>query len=265
MIGYKRALLLPLVMAFAIAAYAQAPAQSPEDESVVRNQFSDWWRYWNQKDIDAGIKLKNAFEDDWKRAAKYESAYRDGEDPSNYLKRLDLSQAQFLCDWKETHAPGNPKPLAICESGSTLAKQAIDARDAARLIADKQAAEAKEAARSAAAKAKEAARSDAARREAAFDQAVGQMPTEEICRTYGNTRYKSARTELERRRALSGEEWTLVDQRKVKIGMSEIALLCSLGSTEVNRTVTAAGTHKQYVYSGRNVYVEDGTVVGFQD
>jgi hypothetical protein len=49
--------------------------------------------------------------------------------------------------------------------------------------------------------------------------------------------------------------------------MSELSLLCAMGGgSKVNRTVTAAGTRKQYVSpSGTYVYVENGRVVAFQD
>lgn len=77
---------------------------------------------------------------------------------------------------------------------------------------------------------------------------------------------KAARQELERRNLLNAIEWTLVDSHRIQIGMSETALLCSWGRTDVNRTVTAAGEHKQYVYGrGTMVYVDDGRVTAFQD
>ena len=245
------------------AALAQSPIPSTaedvppkieEDVSpcVVRDQFADWWGYWFQKDDNAAVKLKDAFTQDWDRASEAERSYQNGEDASTYNKRLDLSQAQFLCSWKETHAPpGNPKPLFVCNRGSTVAKQVADAGAMATV---------------AAAKANENDRISVAEHEAKFNEKVGRMPSDDICRNYSKTRYKSGRAELTRRNALTSAEWILVDQRRIEVGMSELALLCSLGENKVNRTVTAGGTHKQYVYGfGVFVYVENGTVVGFQD
>ena len=88
---------------------------------------------------------------------------------------------------------------------------------------------------------------------------------DDLCAALHEAGYASARRELEVRGALRSTEWDLISAHKVAIGMSETALLCSLGKTTVNRTVTAYVTRKQYVYGDTFVYVENGRVTGFQD
>jgi hypothetical protein len=58
-----------------------------------------------------------------------------------------------------------------------------------------------------------------------------------------------------------------VFQKQIWIGMTEAMLVDSWGSPEeINRTVTANLTRKQYVYPGyQYVYVENGKVVAWQD
>jgi hypothetical protein len=250
------AMLLPLHMAWAAVAFAEPPAQGSADEpslNVVRAEFSDWWNYWMQTDDNSAARLKVVFLKDWERASGADGAYRDGEDPSNYNRRIDLSRAEFLCEWKDAHAAGNPRPLTIC--GSRLASEIVAAREAPKTAVVQKAA-----------KAKSDATTAAAKREAQFNQTVGQLSEEDLCRSYHGYKYDAAREELIRRNSLTQAEWELVNHKQVKVGMSELALVCAMGPAEINRTVTAAGTRKQYVYfGGTYVYVENGVVVGFQD
>ena len=49
----------------------------------------------------------------------------------------------------------------------------------------------------------------------------------------------------------------MVRNRSVRVGMSELALTCSVGSTAVHRTVTQSNVQKQYVYGdGTFAYLE---------
>jgi hypothetical protein len=57
-----------------------------------------------------------------------------------------------------------------------------------------------------------------------------------------------------------------VDKHSVAVGMSELAIFCSLGSAETNKTVTKYGESKQYVYGPDSyVYVENGEVTAVQN
>jgi hypothetical protein len=92
------------------------------------------------------------------------------------------------------------------------------------------------------------------------------MTSGELCAGYHTHNYASARAELVRRGEITSSEWSLIDKGNLKIGMSELALLCELGVDRINRTVTVNGTRKQYVYeSNMFVYVENGVVVAYQD
>lgn len=72
-------------------------------------------------------------------------------------------------------------------------------------------------------------------------------------------------SDLERR--FNEREQNAIQARIIFLGMSEAAMLESRGQPiGVNRTVTAAGEHKQYVYPGGvYIYTEDGVVTSWQD
>jgi hypothetical protein len=106
---------------------------------------------------------------------------------------------------------------------------------------------------------------------------VQTIVTPDLCSTYevfatpmmGIDRREWAKTikaELNRRGAVAPGEWPLIDQQKIRVGMSECALLASWGSPlGINHTVTAAGDSAQYVYGGGNyAYVTNGRVTGMQ-
>ncbi len=106
----------------------------------------------------------------------------------------------------------------------------------------------------------------AAQHEARYAKAVGKKSSDQLCVDYSRSHSKSARAELATRNALTDAEWQAIDQHTVRVGMSELTLLCALGDAKVNRTVTANAVRKQYVYGDRSyVYVENGRVVAFQD
>lgn len=99
-----------------------------------------------------------------------------------------------------------------------------------------------------------------------FDASVGASDSAELCIAYHQKGRKSARAELERRKALTTAEWTLIARSQIGVGMSELALFCSWGQPKhTNRTVNAAGEYKQYVYDDGFVYVERDRVTSYQD
>jgi hypothetical protein len=229
---------------------------TPSEASTVQYQFVDWWGFWLQQNDTAAVKLRSEFDQAWAGQRDARQPFRRSEEIAAFNRRYELSRALFLCTWKQTHSPQpNPKPLFICNKESTVAAQMAQQEDARRRAAAQRAADAQE-----------DARREAADNEAKFNAEIGQLPNEALCAFYQARRYQSARAELILRHALTADEWHLIDSGTVKVGMSELALLCTMGAAEVNRTVTAAGTRKQYVYSQRRyVYVENGRVVAFQD
>lgn len=103
----------------------------------------------------------------------------------------------------------------------------------------------------------------------------------DICQSYGvyaasplwAASAQSSRDELIRRKALTDEEWAIVQQRSIKIGMSQCALYASWGRPDrQNRSVSAGGVVIQHVYNAgyrhvrpSYVYTMDGTVTSWQD
>ena len=96
-----------------------------------------------------------------------------------------------------------------------------------------------------------------------------------LCDAYAVMGGTKARAELERRAALTPEEWSIVDRKTVAIGMRRLVLVCSRGTPGIyggiHRTVTAHGTREQWAYRdtqyGRAIYiyVDDGVVSAFQN
>lgn len=73
------------------------------------------------------------------------------------------------------------------------------------------------------------------------------------------------RAELERRGTFTAEEWQLIDERKIRLGMRELVVHASWG--QPRRTLTSRGTYgivKQFVYGGlaksQYVFIENGVV-----
>ncbi len=60
--------------------------------------------------------------------------------------------------------------------------------------------------------------------------------------------------------------WDNYKYKIIEIGMDEHEVIAILGHPkEVNTSVGAWGTHKQYVYPDRYVYIENGKVTSWQE
>ena len=104
---------------------------------------------------------------------------------------------------------------------------------------------------------------------------IKEIPTENLIGVYaqGKGRHglgtpQKVEDELKRRNIFTEEEWGLIKQKKIKIGMREIAMLASWGSTPANTTRTANGIRRQWVFGrpphARYVYTENGRVTSIQ-
>lgn len=238
--------LVAALCAIATAASAAPPARgiTAADLSRIQYEISMWWGYWYQHGDTAAAELQQRFNSDWERHSGAEGYLQPGEDPAAFNDRIELSKAMFLCTWKRAHAAGNPTSLDFCDPTQSLSTQ-LDA---------------------AAVRERKHAQDLAAARRRDFAQRVGKESGRALCLAYHAHRYPEARAELQRRHALSRYEWSLIDKNEVAVGMSELALLCSLGPAKVNQTITGAGASAQYVYSENFlVYVEDGRVTAVQD
>lgn len=145
----------------------------------------------------------------------------------------------FLADWDRDRRPALDRQRRVVRERAAEKQKAEDAKLHAEVVAERE----------------------------AFAVSAPTLSSERLCiKSHDYGYFAPAATELRRRVALTDNEWALISARKIGVGMSELALLCSWGSAPVNRTVTAAGIHKQYVYpDGALVYVENGRVTGFQD
>ncbi len=97
-------------------------------------------------------------------------------------------------------------------------------------------------------------------------------PTENLCGAYQIARQQKIKNEIVKRKEIPEKDWEIIDRASVKIGMSELSLICSMGTPyAVNRTVGSWGVKKQFIFRPcchdevYYVYTENGYVTGFQD
>lgn len=112
-------------------------------------------------------------------------------------------------------------------------------------------------------------------------EVVGRLPNERICQMHGSQvkagftaeSIATVRAELQRRHLVAESEWTDVDQRRVRVGMSQCAMLAVMGTPDrQNRTVSNSTVRVQHVFDSgyrytkaKYVYTENGVVTAFQD
>lgn len=111
---------------------------------------------------------------------------------------------------------------------------------------------------------------------------IAKMNDKALCDSYGasanNTLLKQniglIRSEIDQRNLISPTEWDLVEQHKIKIGMSVCALRASFGPATENKTVGRYGVHIQHVYrcemcrhytKAFYVYTQNGRITSWQD
>jgi hypothetical protein len=202
--------------------------------------------------------------------------------------RKFMEKTQFLCEWAKTNASeGNKVTIRACTSSETSGAQQAwedtldwwqywrdqDKTKGLQLERDFDSANAVRVARVKAAEdavaAAEAKKQQAARVKASKEKLLRSIPTmsvPELCRVVRRGNTPQAIEELVSRNVFAPNETSLIASRKVALGMSEDAMLCSLGSPErANRSVGSWGVHIQYVYEGLTVYTENGKVTSWQD
>lgn len=109
----------------------------------------------------------------------------------------------------------------------------------------------------------------------ASQKQIARMSNNELCSNYHEYKSDLAKAELVRRAALTESEWALVAEKKIRVGISETALICSWGTPsgwgDIHTRTSASGTTKQYVYrvcrscSANYVYVRGGAVSSFSN
>jgi len=176
--------------------------------------------------------------------------------------QITLSQGKYFCTWKNVPgAPPNPTPTPFCAEPAPRPRDVSDQMadwwgylyrhdaDAAVRLQDKFRAE-------------WSAETDPSRKAAAAS-----LSNSDLCSRFGRYHAEEDRAEIRKRKIVSQSEWPLVDAHRVRVGMSEVALLCSFGPPDsINRTVTSALVQKQYIYGDDSyVYVENGRVISFQN
>lgn len=97
-----------------------------------------------------------------------------------------------------------------------------------------------------------------------------------LCNAYAFNQDREVKDELIRRNIITSEEWSIIENRQVMIGMSELALVCSRGGIipgvngRINTTTGSWGVRRQYVYESplyntNYIYVENGKVTSWQN
>jgi hypothetical protein len=95
---------------------------------------------------------------------------------------------------------------------------------------------------------------------APYDEAV------ETCQSGKDEWAEKAKRQAKRDAIREAEMQARRDAIKLRIGAGESSMLFKYGRPEkVNRTVSAAGVHKQIIYPDLTIYTEDGIVTSWQD
>jgi hypothetical protein len=110
---------------------------------------------------------------------------------------------------------------------------------------------------------------------------TAKMTDRQLCNSYGDARDNSAirknlsnlKAEIDRRGLVKDGEWSLVEAREVKLGMSVCALRASWGPAKENTTTSRYGNGTQHIYrlswchrcKVQYVYTENGVVTAIQD
>jgi hypothetical protein len=104
------------------------------------------------------------------------------------------------------------------------------------------------------------------------DANLASMDAGALCTRYAVSRQPEIRSELARRAVLTDEELVAADTGQIRVGMSDLQLVCSWGNTPiVHNTSDGLGTQQQWVYrpcSGcpaNYVYVEDHKIIAIQN
>lgn len=107
-------------------------------------------------------------------------------------------------------------------------------------------------------------------------EAAAQLDENQLCRRGKSTNCNSSQgckqdkfavEEIKKRGLIQDWEWPLIEQNKIKRGMSECGLIASWGGLpKINKSVGSWGVRKQYVYkrAGNYVYVRNGVVTSWQ-
>ena len=98
------------------------------------------------------------------------------------------------------------------------------------------------------------------------------VDTLQLCAAYGCNHSEKIKAELERRNIFTEREWSLINSKKISIGISISALYASWGPpTSKNESVGKWGVHIQHVYGLYSryskptyVYTDNGKVSSWQ-
>jgi len=104
------------------------------------------------------------------------------------------------------------------------------------------------------------------------DAQMNYLSCYELTRALRDTGSEKIRRNLLSRPGITEEDMYSIQNGSIRIGMSEYAMLCSIGRppNDINETVGSWGVHKQYVfktgrYSALYVYTEKGKVTSWQN
>lgn len=97
----------------------------------------------------------------------------------------------------------------------------------------------------------------------------------ELCHFYYKNPTPELRAEIDRRLGFGKDEWRLIDENKIRNGISANALVCSWGLPvpfgDIHQSVGQWGVHSQWVYrkctscDATYVYTQNGVVTSWSD
>lgn len=110
---------------------------------------------------------------------------------------------------------------------------------------------------------------------------VSNMEDRRLCIAYHESRENfvlrkdesAYKAEIERRKLISPDEWGMIEEKKIRLGMSVCALRASWGAAKENKTTSRYGSSIQHVYrpswcrscNANYVYTSGGVVTAIQN
>lgn len=100
---------------------------------------------------------------------------------------------------------------------------------------------------------------------------LADVPDRNVCLAYSHGGRAHIREEIQRRGLVDEQDWTLIDQGQIRIGMNYCGGLAAWGRpAAVNTTTTAHGTDRQWVYERGGYrrayfYTTGGVIRAIQD
>lgn len=254
-----------LFMLVCCTAMAESQSTAQQDMRLICQFSNAWPKDFGNRDIVCRSDVLATFTDSEAndRVTSFWNLYTDAEHSREYFiqRATDLEATEK--EMKAVAAANRAKAEAQMAEQRRTEEEEIAAAEEAERERVKVSTAKRKAASLAAVEKEKAARY---RRDHPDEATLHSMDVWKLCALFRRTGTTESEAELYRRKAFTPLEMSLIVKGSVNIGMSEAAMLCSLGpADDRNRTVTISGERIQWIYGRRYIYTDNGKITAWQD